>query len=58
MTTTDPAAHRNAWIKDHIRNRTPHTGVTIEEHARMVADAEREWAKRHPAVAARLAVAS
>jgi hypothetical protein len=53
---TTPATHRNAWIKAHIRNRTPHTGVTTEQHARMVADAEREWVKRHPALAAQLAV--
>ena len=55
---TDPATHRNAWIKDHVRSRAPHTGVTVEEHARMVARAGREWAKRHPDVAARLGVAS
>lgn len=56
--TPDPAAARLAWIKARVRRNTPHTGVTPEQHARMVAKAEREWAKRHPTVAARMAVTS
>jgi hypothetical protein len=48
-------AHRRAWVKATVIARTPHTGVTTERHARMVAAAEREWARRHPAMVRRAA---
>jgi hypothetical protein len=51
--TTDPTTHRHAWVKATVAARTPHTGVTPQQHARMVAAAEREWARIHPAMARR-----
>jgi hypothetical protein len=53
--TTQAATSRAAWVKAEVRRRMDPRGVTVEQHAKATAHAEREWAKRHPALAKVLA---
>jgi hypothetical protein len=49
------AASRDAWVADRVQRRAPRR-YTDADRAHLTAHAEREWAKRHPALAALLAV--
>jgi hypothetical protein len=50
----DAAASRDAWVADRVQRRAPRR-YTDADRAHLTAHAEREWAKRHPALAKVLA---
>lgn len=51
------AASRDEWVRNRVNERAPRR-FTVGDRAHLKAAAEREWAKRHPAIVARLGMAS